>query len=66
MSCFSHVVEALLVLDRMHPLVDVTEWACELSGYTREELVGLSLTDLLLDSKEVSRIFKELTQTKNL
>lgn len=45
-SIFDNVSEAIIVYDMEHRIIDVNRIAAEMSGYTREELIGMKSSDL--------------------
>lgn len=46
-AVFERSLEAIVIIDRQHLLVEVNPSACKLFGLTREELVGKSIVNFL-------------------
>jgi PAS domain S-box-containing protein len=56
---FEQSVDALFVYDEIGHIVDCNSQACRLLGYSREELLGLSVQDVSLDILTEERSSKE-------
>src|SRR5258706_3098362 len=57
--------EALIVFDDQNRVVDASGLACELMGYTREDLLSCSLQDLAA-SPEASRLLEKFQEEATL
>jgi PAS domain S-box-containing protein len=61
-----HAADAFFLIDTEGRLVDVNESACTSLGYTREELLTMSVPDLGVPREEVEKVLKEFTPDEPL
>src|SRR6185503_7167535 len=56
--------DALIIVDEQDRVIDATRLACDLTGYSREDLLSRSLQDLLSSSEtmEASRLLARLQE----